>query len=581
MISDSERYVLALNGEIYNHKALRGGLEAQGKAFRGRSDTEVLLGLIDEVGLEHAVEECVGMFALALWDREARTFQLARDRFGEKPLYYGWHRGRFLFGSELKSITSHPAFEMSVDQEALSLLLRFGYIPSPYCIFRDTFKLLQGSILTLHVPDDDVTLTAQTCQQTVRRYWSAEEVAVRGMDAPFTGSFTEAADRLEELLGDAVQLQMQADVPLGAFLSGGIDSSVVVALMQRNSSRPVKTFSIGFDDARLNEAEDAKRVADYLGTEHSELYVSSRDALDVIPLLPTIYDEPFGDPSQIPTYLVAKLARQQVTVSLSGDGGDEIFGGYTKYRAGQRVESLPCRQAWGRLVGALPWRAIEHIGGFFRTSIAGKLRASRFDRLRALLSAEDQAAIAEQVSIVCGHPERLMKTPPRPSNGVVAPPHAALNGRYQTLAMVLDRQRYLPDDILTKVDRASMAVSLESRAPLLDHRIVDFAARLPPGFLSEGTKSKTLLRAVLYRHVPQALVDRPKAGFGIPLGSWLRDELREWARDLLSGSPDEADTFLNLEVCRAILEAHIRGERDEAMMLWPLLMFQTWRREWM
>jgi asparagine synthase (glutamine-hydrolysing) len=581
MPSASGRYILAFNGEIYNHKALREQLTAQGWSFRGHSDTEVLLALIEEVGLEQAVIQCVGMFALVLWDTRTRTLKLARDRFGEKPLYYGWHAGQFLFGSELKALTAHPAFQKKVDHSALYQLLRLGYVPAPYCIFQNTFKLPQASILTLRIPDNCDALSEQSCRQTVVPYWSVDEVAIRGIEERFTGSFDDATDKLEAILMEAVGLQMQADVPLGAFLSGGIDSSVIVALMQRQSSRPINTFSIGFDDARFNEAEHAKAVAKHLGTKHTELYVNSRDALDVIPLLPRMYDEPFGDSSQVPTYLVSKLARQHVTVSLSGDGGDEMFYGYSKYSFGQCFAELPFRQSWGRLVGALPWAAIEQAGRVLPSALGRKVQSSRFEYLHALLSAKDNAAIAENIAMIYRRPEDLMAQKPTYPKLFGGSSDNAISQCYQTAAMVLDRKSYLPDDILVKVDRASMAVSLESRAPLLDHRIVEFAARLPVSFLSEGGMSKRILRHVLYRHVPQSLVDRPKAGFSIPLAGWLRGELRNWAIDLLDDSSRQQDEFLNLPECRSLLHSHLAGKRDASSALWPLLMFQAWRREWL
>lgn len=581
MKSATGRYILAFNGEIYNYKALREELEARGRNFRGHSDTEILLALIEETGLERAVQQCVGMFALALWDTQAQELKLARDRFGEKPLYYGWHGGRFLFGSELKALTAHPAFQKTVDHNALSRLLSLGYIPAPYCIFQNTFKLPQASILTLRIPNNGDVLTEQSCRQTVLPYWSVNEVAIHGMEDRFNGSFAEATDRLEVLLMEAVNLQMQADVPLGAFLSGGIDSSVIVALMQGQSSRPINTFSIGFDDARFNEAEHAKAVAKHLGTKHTELYVSSRDALDVITLLPRMYDEPFGDSSQVPTYLVSKLARQHVTVSLSGDGGDEMFYGYSKYSFGQCFAELPFRQSWGRLVGALPWAAIEQAGRVLPSALGRKVQSSRFEYLHALLSAKDNAAIAENIAMIYRRPEDLMAQKPTYPKLFGGSSDNAISQCYQTAAMVLDRKSYLPDDILVKVDRASMAVSLESRAPLLDHRIVEFAARLPVSFLSEGGMSKRILRHVLYRHVPQSLVDRPKAGFSIPLAGWLRGELRNWAIDLLDDSSRQRDEFLNLPECRSLLHSHLAGKRDASSALWPLLMFQAWRREWL
>ncbi len=578
MESPSKRYVLAFNGEIYNHAALRKELTAIGTVFRGHSDTEVLLALIDRFGLHIALNHCVGMFAIVLWDRQERVLRLARDRFGEKPLYYGWHQGRFLFGSELKALRAHPAFQPNIDEQAVALLLRYGYIPAPHCVFADTWKLQSGSVLSLSLSADATTLDKARHTQSLDQYWSHADVALRGMSEPFGGSFDEASRRLEALLLDAVKLQMHADVPLGAFLSGGIDSSTVVALMQAQQARRVKTFAIGFDDGCLNEADHAKAVAAHLGTDHTELYVSTREALNVIPELPRIYDEPFADPSQIPTYCVARLAKRQVTVSLSGDGGDELFGGYPKYAFGERFANLPLRRLWGKAVAVLPWTAIEHAGAMVGGKIGKSLSASRFETLHALLAVPDHKAIADTLSMVNRHPTRIMAGCDAPlwTAGAKKPAQGWATD-YRRLAMIHDRERYLPDDILVKVDRATMAVSLESRAPLLDHRVAEFTARLPIDFLVRGAQTKRILCDVLYRYVPRLMVDRPKAGFSIPLSRWLREELRDWAFDLLTPGTRKAETPLDLPRCRALLDEHVRGDRDNSRGLWPALMLEAWQ----
>jgi asparagine synthase (glutamine-hydrolysing) len=580
MLSASERFVLAFNGEIYNHRSLRKDLEKRGHAFRGRSDTEVLLVLVEEDGLEAALRQCVGMFAIVLWDQRERTLQLARDRFGEKPLYYGWHSGAFVFGSELKALAAYPGFQRSVDCDSLLSLLKFGYIPSPHTIYRATSKVCPGAILTLHLPmEQSGALTAEDCGLLESRYWSHEQVLTEGLASPFTGTFAQAADELEALLTDAVGLQMQADVPLGAFLSGGVDSSTIVALMQRLSSRPVRTYSIGFEIDSHNEAEHAKKVAGHLGTAHSELYVSSADVLNVVPHLPAMYDEPLGDSSQIPTYLVAKLARSEVTVSLSGDGGDELFCGYHKYAFGQRFADLPARKALAATLGFVPWQIIERAASCFPSRQAKRVNTTNLRSLQRILSGrrpQDIAAVAAEIGreaerlVPNGRPRETVFTASRPE---------VLEAQYQPLAMLLDREAYLPDDVLTKVDRATMAVSLESRAPLLDHRLAEFSARLPQSYLVQGTETKRLLRAVLYRLIPRPLVDRPKRGFELPIAGWLRTELRPWALGLLASR--KCDALLDLRYGRALFDLHLRGQRDIALPFWALLGFLAWAEQWL
>lgn len=549
MVSDDKRYVIAFNGEIYNHQQLRKELKAAGRRFRGHSDTEVLLALIQECGLESAVKRCIGMFAIVLWDRRERTLQFARDRFGEKPLYYGWYGGALLFGSELKALTEHKNFVREVDPESVALLLRFGYIPSPYSVYRHTRKLRPGTILTLRLPQErDEPLTAEKCAPVESTYWSHQETILHGLEKPFSGSFDQAVEELEYLLRDAVRLQMQADVPLGAFLSGGIDSSTIVAFMQQLSSQRVRTYSIGFDVPSHDEAECATRVAQYLGTDHVVSYVRSADVLNVIPQLPLMYDEPLGDSSQIPTYLVARLARRDVTVSLSGDGGDEIFCGYHKYRLGERFARLKGRQLLAVLVGALPWSTIQSIASRLSRRLGRKLTVAHFRTLSRLLAGKRFQDIAAVVAEIGKDLEMLMPTRTTRTTAFDLERPGALEASYHRLAMLLDRESYLPDDILTKVDRATMAVSLESRAPLLDHRIAEFSARLPMSFLVDGGETKRVLRHVLYRKVPRALVDRPKRGFELPLTEWLKVELRPWATELLASRTCE--DLLNLDYCR-------------------------------
>jgi asparagine synthase (glutamine-hydrolysing) len=581
MLSESGRYVLSFNGEVYNHEQLRTELQRSGAKFRGHSDTEVLLKLIEVRGLDGALKVSVGMFAMALWDTQMRSLHLVRDRLGEKPLFYGWHCGCFLFGSELKALAAHPAFTKEVDRDALGLLCRLGYIPAPYTIFKSTNKLLPGHILTLAVPPDGEELSAERLQHSMRRYWSAEAVAISGVQNPFSGNFNDATDQLEALLSDSVKLQMHADVPLGAFLSGGIDSSTVVALMQQHSTEPVKTFSIGFEIDRFNEAEHAKAVAKYLGTSHTEHYVSTSDALAVIPLLATMYDEPFADPSQIPTYLISRMAREAVTVSLSGDGGDEVFCGYQKYHFAKQVERIPFRRMLGGAIGLLPHRLIERAASIFLVAESRRPTASRLATLTRLLSASDSRYLAELTSTIYRDAHVLVTGSKRMPTSFDVERAPSIMSPYELLAMIIDRESYLPEDILHKVDRATMAVSLESRAPFLDHRVVEFASRLPIGFFVRNGESKRILRTVLYRHVPRHLVDRKKSGFSVPLASWLRKDLRSWAEDLLTSEQLTKGDYFDVALCRRLLRAHMDGIADYSRVLWAVLMFQSWQQRWL
>jgi asparagine synthase (glutamine-hydrolysing) len=579
MVSPSGRYIVVLNGEIYNHKDLRGELVRSGASFRGHSDTEVLLHLIEQIGLTQALERFIGMYAMGLWDTREQTLHLVRDRFGEKPLYYAWVKGRFLFASELKALAAHPAFAREVDRNSLASLCRFGYVPAPHTIYRSTRKLQPGHILSLKVPGPGEAISpnhAADCQ-----YWSAEAVAVRGFEKPYSGTYEDAANELNALLSHAVKQQMEADVPLGAFLSGGIDSSAVVALMQQHSIRRVKTFSIGFESDDFNEAVHAKAVARHLNTDHAELYVSSADALAVVPLLATIYDEPFADPSQIPTYLVSRLARQSVTVSLSGDGGDEMFCGYAKYQFLRKLCHVPLRGLLGKAVNALPHALIERATRNWISLGRRSPTAARLTTLALLLSAPDARHLARLTSTIYRDAHVLVPSSRGQDTVFDSARPAALMPWCELIGMVIDREGYLPDDILHKVDRATMAVSLESRAPLLDHRVLEFVSCLPHSFLATGKQTKRILRSVLYRHVPPTLVDRKKAGFGVPLARWLRGELRGWADDLLATDQLKKDGYFNASLCRRIFDAHLSGFADYSRVLWAILMFQLWRQRWL
>ncbi len=586
MACPTGRYTIAFNGEIYNHLDLRRELEETGRLpagehpWRGHSDTETLLAGFLAWGIRATIERCVGMFAFAVWDRQERVLTLARDRLGEKPLYYGW-QGQgddacFLFGSEIKALRQHPAFRAEIDRDALCLLMRHNYIPAPYSIHRDIFKLPAGCLLT-------VSLDRR--EPRIDRYWSLPEVAVAGVRNPWTGSPEEATDALEGLIGSAVRQQMLADVPLGAFLSGGIDSSAIVALMQSQSSRPVKTFTIGFHEDGYDEAGHARAVSRHLGTDHTELYVTPQQALDVIPRLPDLYSEPFADSSQIPTFLVSQLARQKVTVSLSGDGGDELFAGYGRYirneRHWQRVSRIPhaarLLAAWG--MRALPPEAWNTLLGPLRPAMPRSLRqadvGAKLHKAAGMLAARriDDVYLQaltrwEPVGLVIGgrEPTTCLRGNPPPPEGLSS---------VQRL-MALDAITYLPDDILVKVDRAAMGVSLESRVPLLDHRVVEFAWRIPQDLKRRDGVNKWILRQVLYRHVPRELIERPKMGFGVPVGQWLRGPLRDWAESLLDESRLRREGFFNPSRIRHAWEQHLSGRRNRHSQLWGVLMFQAW-----
>ncbi len=581
MASAGGRWVIAFNGEIYNHSRLRRELEqANGApAWRGYSDTETLVAGFETWGVRGTIERCIGMFAFAAWDRQERLLMLGRDRMGEKPLYYGWQGSGdgacFLFGSELVALKQHPAFSAPIDRGALALYMRHNYVPAPYSIHQGIHKLLPGHLLTV---------SARCREPRLDRYWSIEQVAADGVREPFNGGADAAVDALEALLVDAVGQQMMADVPLGAFLSGGIDSSVVVALMQSQSSRPVHTFSIGFEESGHNEAVHAKAVATHLGTEHTELYVRPSQALEIIPRLSSIYSEPFADSSQVPTYLVSALARRHVKVALSGDAGDELFGGYSRYSLARNlwrgISLLPrsLRGVAGSILRAPSVEAWNGVAGPVRGILPISLeRANVGDKLHKAAAVLDSASVDQLYLRLVSH---------WPSSVVLgADPHLTpLDRQLPSLQgldpiqrmMALDAMTYLPDDILTKVDRAAMAVSLESRVPLLDHRVVEFAWRLPQALkLREGT-SKWVLRQVLYRHVPHSLIDRPKMGFGMPIGAWLRGPLRDWAEALLDASTLRQQGYLDPALIRDRWSEHLSGRRNWQYHLWDVLMFQAW-----
>ncbi len=575
MHSASGRFTIVFNGEIYNFRKLRSELDGLGHTFRGGSDTEVMLAAFEAWGVEDGLKRLAGMFAFALLDRETEHLWLARDRMGEKPLYYGWFGETLLFGSELKALRAFPGFNPAVNRDALTLLLRHNYIPAPHSIYQGIYKLPQAHYLRINL--------GQSAQDDEPKpYWSLQDAFLA---APGYGNAREASDALEGLLGDIIQEQMVADVPLGAFLSGGIDSSTVVALMQQRASQPVRTFTIGFEEEGFNEAEHASAVAAHLGTRHTELYVSPGDALEVIPDLPRIYDEPFADSSQIPTYLVSRMTREHVTVSLSGDGGDELFAGYDRYpkalRDWKRLHRTPSsRQRLERGILGLPDRlaapAVRLLNREQRHAAAAVVR-EKVLRERSLRRRDELASFYQQRVGYWSHPELLVQHAREPLYALNMPLPAPLQGLSPIKQLQwLDINSYLPDDILVKVDRAAMAVSLETRVPMLDHRFVEFALSLPAEWSLSGDTGKQLLRDVLYRHVPRELVDRPKQGFAVPVAHWLRDELRDWAESLLDASRLDREGYWNTRIVRAFWEDHIEGRADHSFYLWSILTFQAW-----
>lgn len=575
MTSVTGRYVIVYNGEIYNYPDLRIAVEKDGlaKQWRGHSDTEVLLACFEAWGIEETLRRANGMFAIAVVDRNERRLLLARDRLGEKPLYYGWQGETFLFGSELKALAAHPAFQKRVEPRALPLYARFQYVPVPFSIYAGIAKLPPASYVTL-------SLDGGPRIPEPREYWTlpipveSKNVDPRALE-----------DELDALLRDAIRIRMHADVPLGAFLSGGIDSSTVVALAQAQSARPVRTYSIGFRERDHDESEHARAIAQRLGTDHTELFVTPEDALAVVPQLPAMYDEPFSDSSQIPTYLLAKLTRQHVTVSLSGDAGDELFGGYNRYFLGRRILEFNrrtprvVRRLAAKTLAAIPgsgWDSLLRLGP---RSLSVQLGGDRLSKLARVIDCGDGMRLYKQLVSQWRELEKLMPGYPEPESLLDDRALAERAPSWSAWMMYMDTRTYMPDDILVKVDRATMAVALEARVPFLDPRVVEFAARVPLDLKMGISEGKILLRRVLYRYLPRSLFDRPKQGFGVPISAWLRGPLRDWAEDLLSERA-LANGIFNVCTVRSAWEAHLSGRQALHYPIWTILMYQAWARHY-
>ena len=579
MLSGSGRYVICFNGEIYNHKQLRSELDLNGEApnWRGHSDTETILACFDAYGIKQTLKKLVGMFSIALWDKSTKQIFLARDRMGEKPLYYGKHGKLLLFSSELKALHAHPNFSPNINKDSLSLYIRYNYIPQPFSIYRGIKKLPPGHF---------VRLKQNTKPEP---FYSLSHTVTSGKMNIFKGSETEVINRVENTLKNTVKSQMQSDVPLGAFLSGGVDSSLILALMQEQQSRRVQSFSIGFDDKNYNEAPFAKKIAKYIGTDHSELYVDARQARNIIPYLPKIYDEPFSDSSQIPTLLLTQFAKKSVKVSLSGDGGDEIFGGYNRYtwvkRSWPKFRYIPkpFKNLMAKLITSIPpsrWNIIaEPILSIMPQKFQYVNFGDKLHKLSSILNCVSTEELYRTLISNCDTPNDIVISGKEPKTKLNFD-DGILNALSNVeKLMFYDTLMYLSDDILVKVDRAAMNFSLETRAPFLDHRLIDLAWQLPFNFKIRNGINKWCLRELLYKRIPKQLIERPKMGFGVPIGDWLKGPLREWVFDLLDKKRMEQSGYFKTSEIHERLEQHISGKKNWQYFLWNILMFETWRKD--
>ena len=582
MISSNGQYVIVFNGEIYNHLELRAEIKdaKPNQNWQSNSDTETMLCGFELWGIQKTIKKCTGMFGFAVWCNKSKELTLGRDRIGEKPLYYGWQGESadriFLFGSELKSFHKHPCFQKEINRDSVSSFLRHSYIPAPNSIYKNIFKLLPGTLLTLSSQHQDPVLT---------EYWSLSEVAMQENNKLSFADDIAAIDSLENILRNSVKQQMIADVPIGAFLSGGVDSSIIVSLMQEQSMRKIQTFTIGFNQKEFNEAEHAKSVANHLNTDHAELYIDSQDLLNVIPKLPEIYDEPFGDSSQIPTYLISKFAKQNVTVALSGDGGDELFCGYNRYQITDKywnkLKVIPSSLRRILATGILKFspEKIEKLYSILNRNPKYNNFSDKLYKGSNVLASKDLKALYIGLISACEDPDSIVING-HESNQLL---HSKLkileNLDDLSLMMSIDLLTYLPDDILTKVDRAAMGVSLETRVPMLDHKVVEFALKLPQEYKLRESQTKWLLRKVLYRNIPKELIERPKAGFAIPIGLWLRTSLKDWADDLLNEKSLAQQGFFHPIKIRERWLQHLSGSHNWEHFLWNVLMFQSWFKD--
>lgn len=580
MYSFSKRFVICFNGEIYNHHDLRKELINQNghTAFSSNSDTETLLAGFEYWGIKETISKTVGMFGFAVYDLHAQTLSIGRDRYGEKPVYYGWQDDYFYCGSELKAFRTSNIFRPEISSEAVGLYMQYGYVPGPYSIYKNIYKLVPGTLLHIHIADGFKEIT--------EKYWSLSDDVNKGFNEPFCGSETEAVDLLEDKLSIAIRGQQLSDVPVGAFLSGGIDSSLIVSIMQAQSSIPVNTFTIGFNEKLYNEAEYAKRVARHLHTNHTELYLDSSDVLDVIPKLPTLYDEPFADSSQLPTFLVSQLARKNVTVCLSGDAGDEIFGGYNRYNQAGKFASLNkgTRLLLSKALLAMSPSQINSIYKIIQPLLPKSLRSSNpgmhLHKLAGILSLNTERDIYQRLVSIISDPTRIVKSYQQMEMGQQFNdmPNCA---SFAEKMMYTDAVTYLRDDILCKVDRAAMGVALETRVPFLDHRLTSFAWTLPLQMKIREGQGKWILRQLLYRYVPKELIERPKTGFGLPIDEWLRKPLRDWVESLINEKEIEQQGFLNVQEVRKIWIDHCSGRKNLQYELWNILMFCAWQKKWL